>query len=90
MEEKLRELKEGNRIATALTIIAWVIFVGGFIAGIALGHVEVTMHNEADIWTEKKFSFAVALVYWAVSLISGIMTLGFAEIIKLLEEIKRK
>ena len=64
MEEKLRELKEGNRIATALTIIAWVIFVGGFIAGIALGNVEVTMHNEADIWTEEKFSFAVAFGYW--------------------------
>lgn len=78
-----------NAISKALTIIAWVIFIGGFIAGLALGNVEVTK-GVYYRYTDTEFSFAIAFTYWCVSLISGTMFLGFAEIIKLLEEIKNK
>ncbi len=76
---------QDNPVAIALTVIAWIIFIAGFIAGIALGNVEVGTY-----YTHTEFSFAAALIYWAVALISGTMFLGFAEIIKLLDAIKNK
>ncbi len=78
-----------NPIATALTVIAWIVFIGGFIAGIALGTVEVERGYHYT-YTDTEFSFAVAFVYWCVSLICGTIFLGFAEIIKLLDAIKKK
>lgn len=78
-----------NKIATTLTVIAVVIYLGGFFAGVILGNVEV-VRGTYYTYTDTEFSFAVALAYWAVSLISGTMFLGFAEIIKLLDSIKRK
>lgn len=78
-----------NPVATALTIIAWVIFIVGFVAGIVLGNEEV-VHGTYHTYTTTEFSFAVALIYWCVSLVSGTTFLGFAEIIKLLDAIKKK
>lgn len=75
-------LKPTNPIASALSIIAVLIYFGGFIAGIVLG-VEA-----ADLY--KDFAFSVAFVYWATALISGTLFLGFAEVIKLLNDIKNK
>lgn len=89
--KKYAKVKEPieNPIAMALTIIAWVIFIGGFFAGIILG-IEEVEKGYYYTYTETEFSFAVALTYWGISLVSGTMFLGFAEIIKLLEAIKRK
>ena len=78
-------LKPTNPIANALTIIAWVIFGVGFLAGLYLSNVEVGTY-----YTHEEFSFAIALTYWGVALVSGTMFLGFAEIIKLLNDIKNK
>lgn len=75
-------LKPTNPIATVLSIIAVIIYVAGFIAGIVIG-VEVAEFYE-------DFAFGTAFVYWATSLISGTLFLGFAEIIKLLNDIKNK
>ncbi len=62
-----------NAIAIALTVIAWIIYIVGFISGII-----ITSNASA------------ALTYWFGSLISGTTFLGFAEIIKLLNDIKNK
>lgn len=78
-----------NGVAQALTIIAWIIFIGGFIAGFALGTVEVE-RGFYYTYTDTEFSFAAAFVYWCIAFISGTLVLGFAEIIKLLEQIKNK
>ena len=78
-----------NPIATALTVIAVIIFIGGFIAGIALGRVVVD-RGYSYRYTYTEFSFAAAFVYWFASFVSGMVFLGFAEIIKLLTEIKNK
>ena len=86
---KKDDTSEINPIATALTVIAWVVFIGGFIAGIALGNVEV-VKGSYYTYTDTEFSFAIAFTYWCVALISGTMFLGFAEIIKLLDAIKKK
>ena len=80
---------EKNSVATALQVVAWILMLGGFILGIALGNQEVT-HGIYYQYTTNEFSFAVALTYWAVSIISGVFILGFAEIIKLLNDIKYK
>ncbi len=87
--QKADTVDNSNGIATALTVIAWIIYIGGFIAGIAFGNVEV-VRGTYYTYTDTEFSFAIAFVYWAVCLVAGTMFLGFAEIIKLLEAIKRK
>lgn len=71
-----------NGVATVLTVIAWIIYIVGFIVGIVSGT------NAAERYSD--FNFLVAFIYWVVALVSGTMFLGFAEIIKLLEAIKRK
>ena len=75
-------LKPTNPIATALSIIAVLIYIGGFIAGIVLGVEAAELYED--------FAFSVAFVYWATALISGTLFLGFAEVIKLLNDIKNK
>ena len=80
---------ENNAVAVALKIIACIIFIGGFIAGIVLGTVEVEK-GYYYTYTDTEFSFAIAFIYWCISLISGTVFLGFAEIIRLLDAIKRK
>ena len=69
---------EGNGVASLLTFCAVVVYIGAFIIGIVLGKVL------------GKFSFSVAVVYWAAGFLSGSMMLGIAEIIKLLQEIKNR
>lgn len=80
------QYKKENAIARILTIIAWVIFIGGFIAGIVLGRVEF----EGYYRDYNEFSFSIAMVYWFVALVSGTILLGFAEIIELLHSINKK
>ena len=67
-----------NGVATALNIIALIIFILGFIAGIALGI------------AERKFSFTTLITCWVSAFVSGMIFLGFAEIIKLLNDIKHQ
>ena len=62
-----------NLVALALTVIAWIIYVAGFIGGFIIAE-----------------NAAAALTYWFGALISGTTFLGFAEIIKLLNDIKNK
>lgn len=82
-------VESNNKVATVLTVIAWVVFMAGFIAGIAFGNVEVVKGSLYSYRTTE-FSFAVAFSYWAISAISGVLILGFAEVIKLLNAIKNK
>lgn len=74
--------EEKDPIAVALTVVAWIVFVGGFIAGIVLGKQPVVSSWGSVKNTE--FSFALACLYWVLSGITGLMFLGFARIIKLL------
>ena len=65
-----------NKVATTFKVIAIVIFAIGFIVGIVIGAV-----------TEL---FTTTLLYWVICFISGMIFLGFAEVIKLLNDIKNK
>ena len=84
-----KEKPKRNTIALVLDLIAWLIFAGGFIMGIIFGNIEITKGTYYT-YTVNEFSLAIAFTYWAVSLISGAMFLGIAEIIKLLNDIKNK
>jgi len=83
------EDKNSSKVAIALIIIAWLIYIGGFICGICFGFQEVT-YGVYYQYTETEFSFVIALTYWVTSFISGTLFLGFSEIIKLLNSIKSK
>lgn len=69
-----------NAISITLTVIAYIIFISGFIYGIYIG---------SEYYVDE-FSFSLAFISWIITLISGMTFLGFAEIIKLLEAIKNK
>ena len=86
---KNEETFEVNPVAKALMGIAWMIFICGLIAGIAFANVEVVKGTYYQ-YTDTEFSFAIAFTYWCVAFISGTIFLGFAEIIKLLDAIKKK
>ena len=65
-----------NSVASAIRILAWVTIIGGLILGFFLG--KGPYDNE--------FSFTIAVIYWAVSIVTGIMLMGFSEIIRLLQQ----
>lgn len=67
-----------NPIATILKVIAVIVYIAGFIASFFLG-----VDRYGDI-------SAMVMVWWIVFFISGTIYLGFAEIIQLLEDIKKK
>jgi len=68
-----------NSIAGTLKVIAWLTFIGGFILGFIVGNVTAEYSWE--------FNFASALITWVSSFVSGMLFLGFAEIIILLQKI---
>ncbi len=71
--------RSNNGIATLLEVLAILVYIGAFIAGIMMGK---------DYYGD--FSFGVALIYWVAGLFSGTMLLGFSEVVQLLYEINRK
>ena len=71
-----------NTISKILSAIAWITFIFGFIAGIVAG---ASTFEYSEI-----FSWSLAFTWWCSSFISGMIFLGFAEIINLLEDIKNK
>ena len=80
------KIKKTNTVSIIFKVLAWIVFVGGLLAGIVLGQTEVI--DGYSTYTE--FSFATALLYWAISFVSGMFFLGFAEIIQLLHDLRKK
>ena len=68
-----------NTIATIFSVIAVFIFILGLFLGIVLGDA-----------IGYKFLIGVALICWGSGFVGGMLMLGFAEIIKLLNAIKNK
>lgn len=77
-----------NKIATALQIIAWVTYIGGFFAGLILANIEIP-YVFIDA-TRTEWSITIALIYWVSSFITGTTFLGFAEVITLLQKLVDK
>ena len=68
--------KQINYIEIILKVIAWIIYIGGFIIGFFYGY-------DGD-----GIIFSITFIYWCICFVSGTMFLGFSEIIRLLNEIK--
>ena len=90
-DEEYEEIKKYNRepevirsnpVANIFKVIAWVIFIIGFIIGLTMG-IELAEYSE-------EFAWGAAFIYWCISFVIGMMFIGFAEIISLLEKIKNK
>ena len=79
--EQLKDIvkpKTQTAISICLQVIAWIIFIVGFIMGIILGQ----DHYWNDVVTP--------IICWATSLISGVLFLAIAKTINLLNDIKNK
>jgi len=87
--KKINIQSTSNSVASALTFIAVLTYIGGFILGIVLGNREVT-EGIYYTYTTTEFVFSYAITWWIAALVSGTMILGFAEIIKLLDKISNK
>lgn len=70
-----------NGVANGLKILAIIVYVASFIAGIILG---------SNLGIRSDFSFGVAFVVWIYGAISGTILLGLHEVISLLQSIKDK
>ena len=79
LKEKAYEpATEENKVSVIFKVLAWCDFVVGFVVGIVSGQ-----RGYSFLWS-------VALIYWVSSFVCGMVFLGFAEIIQLLHDIKRK
>lgn len=68
-----------NPIAVTCTVLAYVVFVIGFVAGIVMG-------NSADIYGNG-FTFMTAAAVWVNAFFIGFFFLVYAQIIRLLQRI---
>ena len=75
-------IKDSNLISNIVTITSWIVIIVGIIAGLAMAS------NKGKY--EDEFSFSIAFTIWASSILTGIVLLGLAEVIKLLNSIKQK
>lgn len=66
---------QSNIISQLLRVSAWIMFIIGFILGIVLAANTV------------KFNLSILLICWLTSFIAGMVLLGFAEIISLLQKL---
>ena len=75
-----------NKIAKILKTIAWWTFGLGFIIGFFASSVEVpSFTSNFEYVTNTEFSLTILLAIWGSSFVSGMLFLGFAEIIELLQ-----
>lgn len=72
--------KRENSIASTFRVIAWFIFIGGFLGGLVFGR-----DNYGYRYSE--FSFSLAMIYWVSAFISGMVFMGIAEVISLLQRL---
>jgi hypothetical protein len=75
---------EASNIVTVLNVIAVIIIVGGIIAGFVMGY------QGAEYRSNNEFQMKVAFIWWAYSIVIGVVLLGFSKIINLLEKIDHK
>jgi len=65
-----------NKVSTLLKVLAWIVYIGGFLTGIAI--------------IIDAGAVAAGLVYWTYALFIGSAMLGLSQAVKLLGEIKTK
>lgn len=84
----VKENESYNVIARSLSTIGWFFIIGGIIAGFIAG---ITTETVVSYFSKNaEFQWTVAITYWVVSFVSGVLMLGVAEIINILDRIDAK
>lgn len=78
--EKKYEYKNG--VAITLLVLAWIIIIVGFIAGIIMANTIPTTSGE--------FNYTIMFTYWTICGLSTTMLFVFAEVIQILHDIREK
>ena len=79
---KAKSIRKRNGVATTLGLIGLLIIIIGLFVGISMG--TKTAYGDSD------FNFEVALSCWVEPFVSGMLFVGFSQVIQLLEDIKNK
>jgi len=76
--------QDESRIARAIKVVGILTFISGFILGIVFGN---TFQRVVEVGRTIEFAFNWGLMFgvWASSVVSGLMFIGFAKIISLLQ-----
>ncbi len=74
--------KTENGVAVILRFMGFLVFGLGFFAGIFLSY------QIGEYSWDREFLPGLMLLYWGISFLSGMVLIGFAEIIQLLTDIK--
>ena len=69
-----------NRVASLLSVLAWIVYIGGFLSGFA------QFLDAQTVFV----GIAAGFTMWILSFFSGSVMLGFSQAVKLLGEIKNK
>ena len=80
-EEEVKEHGNVNKVAVALKTCAIVEGGLGYLLGVIMGFSKTN--------SEQYFSFALMISYWLVTAIMILFTLGFAEVIQILHDIRK-
>jgi len=73
-----------NTVARVFRVVAFVMWVGGFIVGINMGFSKIGILNTDDAGS---FNFLITVVMWFVFFVFGMLLYGFGEIIQKLSDI---
>lgn len=79
-ERKWRKRAESNPAAILLTILAILIYAGGFLFGLGKAFAAATQNGGDILWLK-------GAVYWGAAFLSGSLVMGLGQIIKLLQKI---
>jgi hypothetical protein len=74
---------KGNYVGVIIRVIGFVAIIAGIIVGIVQGNIIGNMVTGG-------FNFSVALNWWVSAIIIGVLFIGFAEIVNLLDAIHKK
>ena len=85
--ERVDDRPPKNHIAKILKIISILTFIGGFLVGLIFAFQQDTTLSYLLGDNETVFVWSVAIGYWAGAFVCGMIMLGFAEMIDLLQKI---
>jgi flagellar basal body-associated protein FliL len=80
--EGMKRMDKSNSIGKILAIIGFVQILGGFILGMILGQDDTSYSSD--------FSWVLALPWWIGGFVTGMLFIGFAEVIELLHSLNEK
>jgi hypothetical protein len=70
-------------VGSIIKVIGYIVIISGIILGIVQG-------NQIGNMLTGGFNFSVALYWWVISIVTGVLLIGIAEIINLLDAMNKK